>query len=146
MARLTKAQLRGIYPEGQSFGHLSPTLPVTVRLSTELLTWLKGYVGRNSFTFCVEEAITTGLRVMKGELNVGTLLSVMASNDGASLVEAMHGKLNDRLREEIGNLMHAAYIIQEFEHFPHLTIRHLDAINADNRATLVKAWRAVAPE
>ena len=143
MARITQARRRGLHPES-SVTYLNEQTSVSISMDARLYRWVQGMVGRNSFTFCVQEAIVTGLRVMKGELDVSTLLGVMASNNKTSFVEAMYGECEMPVRREAGILMQAAAIAIKFDKSPRLAIDLLNRVPDRDRGLLVKAWEAVA--
>lgn len=133
---------RGLHPES-SVGRFGKQVSVTINLDAELFDWLKGYVGRNSFTFCVEEAIITGLRVMKGELSIHTLKHVVASNYGISPVEALYGRMDEVRRKETSLLLDAAACAATFDKYPALMLGELSRLDPGDRLKLLVAWQAV---
>lgn len=139
-----EAWRRGLYPEPGEPERFGQTVPVTIKLESGLYAWLQGFVGRNSFTFCVEEAITTALRVMRGDLDVSTLLHVMASNNGISPVEAMLGPMPEERRAESWILLQAAAFAAQFDRSSVSAVHALDDMPEDARGRLLKAWQAVS--
>ncbi|WP_428491647.1 hypothetical protein [Rhodopila sp.] len=141
---VTKARRRALYPEPQEYEDAS-TIPVTIRLDPRLLKWLREVVGPDSLTFSVNEAIVTGIRAMKGDISISTLLHVMARNQCIAPVEAMYGKMGDDARRESGLLLQAAALWAEFSRSPLSAVEEFDRIPEADKGPLLQAWQAVAP-
>lgn len=99
MAR-TKARERGLYPETNEPGYVPRQVSITVNLPADLWPWLKGFVGRNSFFYCVEETIVTALRSLAGSeaksgMDLETLVDLVSTERRITAAEAMYGKRPD---------------------------------------------------
>lgn len=111
VGELTPARLRGLWPERGSITRMAPQLDVTICLSADLYRSMKAITGRNSFVFCIEEAVHTAFRAMSGQLTLDTLLSVVASVRDVSNAEAMYGRLEEGEEAAANILLMAAHAV-----------------------------------
>lgn len=136
------------YPESCPVARDDPQVLVTLSLDKALYDWLKGFVGRNSFTFNIEETIYTALRCMRaseGGMDLEALAGIVASERGTSLVEAIFGAIKDeRLRNAAALLLDAAAVIRQ-RHSPHYLDLQLPADEADRNQVLA-LLRVVLPD
>jgi hypothetical protein len=116
-------RMRALYPQNSAVSRSDPQVLVTLSLDKALYDWLKGFVGRNSFTFDVEEAIYTALRCMRGSeggMNLDTLAGIVASERGTSPIEAIFGEIKDQQLRKAATLLLDAADIARRRHSPHL--------------------------
>jgi hypothetical protein len=105
----TQARERGVYPEIGEPLYGSERVSITVNLPAGLWLWLKGFVGKNSFFYCVEETIVTALRSMAGReadtgMNLETLVHLVSMERNITAAEAMFGRLPDPESAKLANI------------------------------------------
>lgn len=114
MKKLSKAWRRGLYPEPEPFTYHERQELVTISMDADLYAWLAGFVGRNSYTFCVEDAIITALRYMRGEeagANLDRLAELVASERATSRIEAVFGEISEEPVRKAAGLLYLAAMI-----------------------------------
>ena len=113
MAELAAARSRGVHPEIVEPVSARGSVEITIRIPPKLWNWLQGFVGKNSYTYCVEETIITALRCMAGKdcdigMNAASFAALTATERDITLAEAMFGPLDEQAAHDANQLLQAA--------------------------------------
>lgn len=150
MARLSKARLRGLFPEPRPITRFEKEVEVTVSVPADLYQWLAyKFIGRDSYTLCVEQAIEMALRSMrgsKGNLNLDALAELVARRQRTSRIEAVFGEIeDDGARRAAGLLYCAAMLAAVNARADHLD-KGLPKDREDDRTAIMAALEVMFPE
>jgi len=136
------ARLRGLWPESQS-GNMKPSTTITIGLPGNLYAKLQKVVGGDPFTYNVEEAVVTCMRVLTGGLPISSLVRVVAQTRGVTMTEAFLGRPADKETDaEVRRLLKAAALVAEVSK---LDPKRAEITIENERDILSKAWQSVAP-
>jgi len=116
MARLSKARLRGLYPEPKPIGYLGgPRVEVAISMDREDYDWLAGFVSPTGHVWCVEEALNQAVAAMKGDRTMAGHVEGIAWQHGVHPREALFGPVNDpQMARAADRLYEAARFVAAF--------------------------------